>query len=59
MQAVKQEALDIIDQLPEDTDIDEIMYRLYVMDKIRKGQKAVENGKTQTSEELQRDIDSW
>ena len=59
MQAAKQEALNAIDRLPEDTDMDEIMYRLYVLDKIRKGQEAVERGKTITSEELNREIDSW
>lgn len=59
MQAAKQEALNIIDRMPEDSDIDEIMYRLYVLDKIRKGQEAVEQGKIITSEALQREIDSW
>ncbi len=59
MQAAKQEALNTIGQLPEDTDMDEIMYRLYVLDKIRKGQEAVKQGKTITSEELKREIDSW
>ncbi len=59
MQAAKQEAINTINQLPENTDMDEIMYRLYVLDKIRKGQKAVEQGKTITSEELKREIDSW
>ncbi len=59
MQAAKQEALNTIGQLPEDTDLDEIMYRLYVLDKIRKGQKAVKQGKTITSGELEREIDSW
>jgi len=59
MQAAKQEALNTINQLPENTDMDEIMYRLYVLDKIRKGQEAVEQGKTITSEELEREIDSW
>lgn len=59
MQAAKQEALNIIDRMPDDSDMDEIMYRLYVLDKIRKGQQAVEQGKTITSEELQREIDSW
>ncbi|HED14752.1 MAG TPA: hypothetical protein ENI62_14060 [Gammaproteobacteria bacterium] len=59
MQAAKQEALNTIGQLPEDTDMDEIMYRLYVLDKIRKGQEAAEQGKTITSEELKREIDSW
>ena len=59
MQAAKQEALNIIDRMPDDSDMDEIMYRLYVLNKIRKGQQAVEQGKTITSEELQREIDSW
>ncbi|OED38662.1 hypothetical protein AB833_18395 [Chromatiales bacterium (ex Bugula neritina AB1)] len=59
MQAAKQEALKTISQLPENVDMDEIMYRLYVLDKIRKGQEAVEQGKTISSEDLKREIDSW
>lgn len=59
MHAAKQAALETIGKLPEDADMDEIMYRLYVLDKIRKGQEAVEQGKTLTSEELKREIDSW
>lgn len=59
MQAAKLEALNTIDQLPDDVDIDEIMYRLYVLDKIRKGQNAVAQGESITSEELKGDIDSW
>ncbi len=55
----KQEALDVIQRLPDNADIEEIMYRLYVLDKIRKGQEAVKEGKTITSEELKREIDSW
>ena len=59
MQAAKQDALNTINQLPENADMEEIMYRLYVLDKVRKGREAVEQGETLTSEELQRDIDSW
>jgi hypothetical protein len=59
MQPAKQEALDTIGKLPDDTDMDEIMYRLYVLDKIRKGQEAVGKDRTTTSEELKREIDSW
>ncbi len=59
MQAAKQEALNTIKQLPEDADMDEIMYQLYVVGKIRKGREAVKEGKTCTSEELKREIDSW
>ena len=59
MQAAKQDALNTINQLPENADMEEIMYRLYVLDRVRKGQEAVEQGETLTSEELKRDIDSW
>lgn len=59
MQQAKQDALETIGKLPDDTDMDEIMYRLYVLDKIRKGQQAVEQGRTIGSEDLKREIDSW
>ena len=36
VQTAKQEALNAINQLPENTDMDEIMCRLCVLDKIRK-----------------------
>ena len=54
-----QDALNTINQLPDNTDMEEIMYRLYVLDKIRKGQKSVERGETFTSEELPHEIDLW
>ncbi len=59
MQPVKQEALNTIRQLPEDVDMDEIMYRLYVVDKIRKGQQAVEDNQTISHEEMKKEIDKW
>ena len=59
MQAAKQEALDAIAKLPDDTDMDEIMYRLYVLDKIRKGREAAEQGRTTNHEDLKREIETW
>ena len=59
MQAAKQDALDMINQVSENADMEEIMYRLYVLDKVRKEQDAVERSDTLTSDELKRDIDSW
>ncbi len=59
MQAVKEEALNTISRLPDDTDIEEIMYRLYVLENIRKGQEDAANGKTHTTKEVLRDIQAW
>ena len=36
MQSLKQEAIDAISKLPENADIEDIMYRLYVIDKVKK-----------------------
>ena len=44
MQPIKQGVLSTIDKLLEDVNMDEIMYRLYVLEKIRKGQQAIEDG---------------
>lgn len=59
MQFAKQEALESIGKLPDDCDMDKIMYRLYVLDKTRKGQEAVDQGCATTSEALTREIDAW
>jgi predicted transcriptional regulator len=59
MKSLKNEALAAISSLPDDTSVDEIMYRLYVIDKVRKGQEAAETGKIITAEELEKEISSW
>ncbi len=59
MQPVKQEALNTIGKLPDDVDMDEVMYRLYVIYKIRKGQQAIEDGHTLSHEEMKKEIEKW
>jgi len=59
MNTLKQEALKAIAQLPDATDIDTIMYDLYVIDKVRKGREAVERGQTISAEDLKREIEAW
>ena len=59
MNTLKQEALTAIEQLPETADIDAIMYKLYVVDKVRKGREAVEKGETVSAEDLKREIELW
>ena len=59
MKPLKNGAMDTIAHLPDDADIDEVLYRLYVLDKIRKGRQAVEEGRTVSHEVLKREIESW
>ncbi len=56
---LKQDALEVIQQLPDNADIDEIIYRLYVLENIRKGQQDVAEGKVKPAEEVLKDIQSW
>ncbi len=51
MQTAKQAAKQIIDHLPEQASWDDIMYELYVKQKIEKGLNAIEKGQTLPHEE--------
>jgi len=55
----KQEALDAISRRPDNADMEEIMYRLYVLENIRKGQEDAAQGKKQSAEEVLKDVQSW
>lgn len=57
MSQLKQEALNTINDLPDDADMEEIMYRLYVLDKVRKGQEAAQQGRTISSDKLKQEIE--
>ncbi len=54
-----QTALNTIKQLPDNADTEEMIYRLYVLENIRRGQKDAAEGKTQTAEEVLKDIQTW
>jgi hypothetical protein len=56
MEPLKKQVLDTIAKLPDDVDMDEIMYRFYVIDKLRKGREAVEQGRVISHDELKREI---
>ena len=55
----KQEALEAIQRLPDTADTEDIMYRLYVLENIRRGQQDAAEGKIQPAEEVLKDIQTW
>ncbi len=55
----KKEALQAIETLPDDATMKDIMYRLYVIEKIQRGLDAIYRGETVSLEELEREVDSW
>ena len=59
MESLQKEAMNAISKMPETADIDDIMYRLYVIDKVRKGREAVQQGKVISVDELREETQSW
>jgi hypothetical protein len=59
MENLREIALDAITKLPDTADIDDIMYRLYVIDKVQKGKEAVKKGETVSTVDLLKEIESW
>lgn len=55
----KQEAIEAIERLPDNVALDEIVYRLYVLNKVRQGLQDVDAGRGIPSEELAREIEQW
>ena len=52
MQSVKREVSKLLDLLPEDCSLDDIQYHLYVLQKVERGLKDGEAGRTFTQEEV-------
>ncbi len=59
METLKQEAIRVISKLPDTANIDDIMYELYVIDKIKKGREAAERGNTISIEDLKKEMQTW
>ena len=59
METLKQDAINVISKLPDTADIDTIMYRLYVIDKVRKGKEGIERGEVISIENLEKEIEKW
>ncbi len=57
--SAKQDAIHAIERLPDDVPLDEIVYRLYVLNKVQQGLQDIDAGRTIRSEELAQEIEAW
>jgi len=57
MSTIKQTAIDAITKMPDSAKIDEIMYKLYVIDKINKGEKDIREGNFLETNQLRKEIE--
>lgn len=55
----KQEAIETIGRLPDDVRLDEIVYRLFVLNKVRQGRADIESERLIDSDRLAAEIEQW
>lgn len=56
MQSVKQIVHDIADHLPEQATFDDVMYAIYVRQKLEEGLRDLDEGRTYTQEEVEQHL---
>ena len=56
---IKTQAIDLIQSLPYDCTPEDIQYHLYVREKVEKGIKAIEDGRTMTQEKAEAKVKEW
>ena len=59
MATEKENVMQMIKDLPDDVTLDEIMYHLYVKQKILRGLEDIKQGKTYSHEEVKKMARKW
>ncbi len=59
MTIAKKKLLELIHDLPEEVEIDEIMYRLYLRQKLEEAEKDVHAGRLTPHEEVVKETSRW
>ena len=59
MQTAKEEVIDLLNQLPDDSTLEEIQYHLYVRQKIQRGLQEVDQGNVKSQEEVDSQMKKW
>ncbi len=59
MASIKESVIDLIKTLPDNVSMDDIMYHLYVKQKIIHGKKQVEEGHLHSHEEVEEMSKEW
>ena len=55
----KQELLDLLQELPDEVDVEELIYRLYLREKLAAAEQDIAAGRTLTSDELKKQVAEW
>jgi predicted transcriptional regulator len=56
---VKEQIRKMVDQLPDECTVEDVQYQLYVIEKVRRGLKSIDEGKGIPHEQAKKQIASW
>jgi len=59
MQTAKQEVIELIKGLPDNSTLEEIQYSLYVRQKVQRGLQDVEEGRIYSQEKVEKRMGKW
>ena len=59
MMIAKNQLLEMVNGLPEEIDIDEMIYRLYLRQKLEASEKDIKEGRVISHEDVVRETDKW
>jgi predicted transcriptional regulator len=59
IQNMKQTAINAISSLPDTATFEDAMYRLYVLEKIAKGEDDIKKGRIISHDDLMKEMQSW
>jgi len=56
---VKEQVRKVLEQLPDECSIEDVQYQLYVIEKVQRGLKSIEEGRGISDEEARKQIATW
>lgn len=59
MSLIKEQIIELIKGLPEDSTLEDLHYHLYVREKVERGLQAIEDGDVVSQEEAERKVQEW
>lgn len=59
MKTAKEEVRELLEQLPEDSSLEDIQYHIYVRQKVQNGLDAVRKGKVIPQDEIEKRMSRW
>lgn len=59
MSPIKEQVIELIKALPEDSTLEDIHYHLYVREKVERGLQAIKEGRLVSQEEAEKKVQEW